>query len=87
MEQLILNDGTVIEGHAIRDGRSLYVYINQMTLAEGFAQLSDSTKTQRIVSKYFGDEEIFEGFTHLSNLSEQEGGMLSAILKKPEVNG
>ena len=83
-EKLTLNDGTQLAGYCIENGRDLYVYLYGKTLADAYLQLSSRAKTKKITSEQYEDKKIYTGFTHLRVISEEEGGMVSAVLRKEE---
>ena len=84
-EKLILNDGTELSGHAFVDGLFLYLYLNQNTLTEAFPLLNDPDKTAQVTEDRNGQITEYTGFSHLRSISEESGGMVSAVLRK-EVN-
>ena len=84
METLELNDGTVLENsNAHRDGERLYVYIqNGSSLREVFDLLIEPEKTAKIIKRAPEIETVFEGFTKLTNVTDNENGFITAVLKK-----
>lgn len=80
MGTLEMNDGTVYEGNCFVSNNALLVYFEHMTLPEGFALLTDSSKTVKIKCTQYGEEMTFRGYTHLYTMTENPGGMLSAGL-------
>ena len=82
MEKLKLNDGTEFSGHVLETDGVMYVYAETMTMAEGWLLLSDPEKTCRIEETRYGHTTIHEGWNHLFCMREEQGGMLSAGLKK-----
>ena len=84
MEELILNDGTRIPGHAIRTDDILWIYIDRMEIGVAFNYLYDSRKTSRIQCRTEGTEgtDVYIGFTKLFTVTEENDGSLNAGLKK-----
>lgn len=83
MQTLTLNDGTVVNGHILEDasGNVIFVYMDKLSLIEGFALLSDADKTKKIVANSYGNEHVYEGYTTLSAISDEYGNC-NAVLKK-----
>ena len=75
MQQLILNDGTVLDGHIIDngDGMIIFVYLNNMSMDAGFAIMKDSAKTSKIRAISFGHEYIYTGYTNIKSISSEYG--------------
>ena len=83
IEQLILNDGTEVAGHLIEADSRLFVYLNDITLAEAFELFNDPEKTKKIKAVRYGVEQTVKGYKHLSAVSEENNGqMISAMLRK-----
>jgi len=80
--KLTLNDGTELEGYLIADDAKLFLYVFNITLAEGFELLNDPEKTKVIKSEQYGEKVTYRGFKHLSSISEERNGMISAVVKK-----
>lgn len=87
MEKLILNDGTQVNGHILPNGddRIIFVYIDKMSLAEGFVLFSDPEKTKRIVANFYGEETVYEWFTELTSISS-EFGNCNITMKRGEID-
>ena len=81
-EQLTLNDGTVLAGYCIQDGSNLFVYLYEKTMALAYPDLSDAQKTGMIRADQYDETAYYSGFDHLYCISEEDGGMVSAILKR-----
>lgn len=75
METLTLNDGTVLNGHILESGNGfvIFVYLDGMSLAQGYTLFSDSENTSRIVAMSYGNEHIYEGFTELTAINSEYG--------------
>ena len=81
-ELLILNEGTVLNGYCILDGANLFVYLYESTMEQAYPILSDRQKTCIIRAEQYGETAYYEGYDHLYCISEEIGGMVSAILKR-----
>ena len=82
-EMITMNDGTVLEGHIIEngDGRIIFVYLDKLKLADGFALFSDTNKTMRMVELNHGNENVYEGYTEITSINS-EFGNCNLTLKK-----
>ena len=83
METLTFNDGTVLAGTILEDGRGLYIniYLEGLSLAEGFIILNNPQLTCRIVANNRENEHIYEGYTELGGINN-EFGNCNALLRK-----
>jgi hypothetical protein len=81
-ETLTLNDGTVLAGHANESDDVLYVYLENTVMAAAYPYLSDPEKTRRITANRFGVISEYVGYNHLKAISEEAGGMVSAVIRK-----
>ena len=74
-ETLILNDGTVVAGHILEngDGLTIFVYLDGLSLAEGFSLFSAQGRTKHITAYNHGATHEYDGFTHLSSISDEYG--------------
>lgn len=84
MEKLKLNDGTVLENaSAIQADPDLYVYVNGTTLDAVYMQLRESRKTRKVTYiQNNGAAVLFEGYTKLKALRDEEDGLVTAVLRK-----
>ena len=75
MEMLILKDGTELEGHVLPngDGRTIFVYLDGMSIMEGFEIFSEKTRISIIRELSHGEEHIYEGFTEITAISSEYG--------------
>lgn len=82
-EYLTFADGTVVTGHILEDGIGLriYVYLDGMSLADGFALMNDTMKTNRIVAMNHGVESVYEDYTEIAAIST-EFGNCNLVMKK-----
>jgi len=81
-EYLTLSNGTELDGYAIEVDEKLYVYLNGITLADAFGHLINPEATAEITGNRFGEITVFTGYTHLQTVSEESGGMVSAVMKR-----
>lgn len=73
---LILNDGTVLNGHIMPNGddRIIFVYLNGLSLAEGFAIFSDPGRIRKITEKIDAEtEREYNGFTVITAINMEFG--------------
>ena len=83
MEETIrLSDGTVMSGNVIESDGRLYVYLNDTTLVAAFPLLANAEKTAVMVATQYGEETTYRGYSHLTAISEEDRGMVSAVMKK-----
>ena len=75
METIILTDGTLLNGHILEDGvgELIFIYLEDVSLPEGYALFSDKTKVSRIVASYHGEETVYTGYTELWAISNEYG--------------
>ena len=85
MEQkLTLNDGTeLLNSSATEDGSILWLYIYaDITFADLFALLNDPDKAKKITAMFGGDKRTHRGFKELFCIRKENGGFISAGLRK-----
>ena len=75
MRTLILNDGTQVNGHILTDGEGskIFVYLDGMSLAEGFTMFSYPGRTEKITSRIGDEETVYEGYTQLWAINNEYG--------------
>ena len=75
MEMLTLNDGTSVTGHILDggDGRTIFVYLDEMSINHGFALFSDPEKTSRIIALHGDAEMVYAGYTTLAAINSEYG--------------
>ena len=75
METLTLNDGTVVNGHILDngDGRTIFVYLDGMTVVQGVMLFSDPARSKRITAFNHGEEHVYEGYTEIEYASREYG--------------
>ena len=81
--QLVLNDGTVIEGGraGYADG-FLWCYFSGYTMPEAAAMFFDSTKTAVILFQYGEMEDEYDGFTVCRTITTDSDGNISVCMTK-----
>lgn len=79
MEQLTLNDGTVVNGHCIEDGNTLFMYLDDMTVVDGIALIDGNT--EKIEEENHGNHHTYIGFTEIYAVSHEYGNC-NVVLKK-----
>lgn len=84
MESLKLSDGTVLENSsALVSNTDLFVYLQGIAFRAAFQQLIESRKTRKITyTRNSGEKVIFEGYTRLVALRDEDDGMVTAVLRK-----
>lgn len=83
-ERLTLNNGTVLENsHVLESSGCLFVYIQSgNSMREVFDLLDEPENTKKIVESRSGTERSFKGYKRLTSVSDEGGGLISAVLKK-----
>lgn len=71
VDRITLNDGTVLEGHILEngDGQMIFVYLDGMSLTDGFVIFNDPERTKRI----YAGEKTYEGYTQLWAINNEFG--------------
>ena len=83
MGTLTLNDGTVLENSHAVFSRDLFLYIRGLTMAEAFELLIAPEKVEKITfTQINGDEVVYEGFTKLTAVRDEDNGLVTAVLQK-----
>lgn len=78
-EQLTLNDGTAIRGHASEGNGHLFLYLYGITLADAFTQLNDPEKVKVIREEVRGESHVYRGYSHLRAISEEMDGQMICV--------
>lgn len=81
-EKLTLNDGTELVGHLLELDTRLMLYVYDQTMGDLFPLLNDPDKTKVIKAERYGIKQTVRGYKHLCSISEENGGMISASLRK-----
>ena len=82
--KLTLNDGTILEdSYGLQDGSVLWVYLYaKISFGDAFALLNDPEKVKKITGTQFGAETVFRGHKELFAIRKENGGFISAGLRK-----
>lgn len=83
-QKLILSDGTELaNSYAVQAGGNLWVYVYaQISFAALFGLLNDPEKTGAITLSQGGTETEFDGYDELFCIRKEDGGFISAGLRK-----
>ena len=81
--QLILKDGTIIDGTAGYAQGFLWLYFSGYTLLETAEIFCDAEKTETIEFKSGADDHVYEGFTECRSIMTDADGNLSVCMTKP----
>ena len=84
METLAFANGKTMNGHCLETGGKLWLYLQNVSLAEAFQTLIEPENTRTIRAARYGRETVVTGYTHLFCVSEESGGMVNAGLRKEE---
>ena len=84
METLTLVDGTVLTGHILpgSDDRMIFVYLDGMALAQGYAIFSDANRISTITEMNHGTEHIYTGYTVITAINSEYGNC-NITLRRP----
>lgn len=85
MQQLILNDGTVLENsYAAETTDYLFLYINNgMNMMQVMLQMTDPQKISRIVYQAGESNQTeYNDYTTVSSITAERGGMISVSLRR-----
>ena len=82
METLVFSNGQALTGHCLETGGKLWLYLQDVSLADAFQTLADPENTRTIRALRYGKETVVTGYTHLFCVSEESGGLVNAGLKK-----
>ena len=84
MENLKLNDGTVLpDCSAMASNTDLFVYLQGIAFKTAFQQFVESRKTKKITyTRNGGEKVVFDGFSRLVALRDEDDGMVTAVLRK-----
>ena len=75
METIRLNDETVVNGHILDngDGMIIFVYLDGMSLADGFRLFSDTNRTARMIAMNHGVQHVYDGYTEITAVNGEFG--------------
>ena len=79
---LTFNNGTEVQGHQLETETRLFVYLFGVTLEEAFDLLKVPDNTKVIKWERRGQTGTVRGYKTLMSISVEQGGMISAGLKK-----
>ena len=82
MEILVFANGQSFTGHCLETGGKLWLYLQNVSLADAFQTLCDPENTLTIRAVRYGKETIVTGYNHLFCVSEESGGTVNAGLRK-----
>jgi len=82
MKRVRLNDGTELNGTAMRDGDILWLDLKEISFGEASGYLLDPQLTEKITVLIDDDSVVYEGYTHLFYMQETNGVKISAGLDK-----
>ena len=80
---LILADGTRINGSCGYAEKNLWVWIEDMTIAECFDLFNSPLRTQKITCEYFTHNKVYTGFTVIKTIRVMEN-TIDICLNWPE---
>lgn len=86
-EYLKLNDGTILENSKARQSDdTLFVYIEdgKTDFVTAFGLLSNKGNVQKIIYHYHKAELIFEGFTRLISLQDDDKRIIAVLKREGE---
>ena len=76
MQTIRMSDNTVVPGHILpgRDGRYIFVYLDGMSLADGFSLMSNTSKTG-VMTTVYGEEDqnTYIGYTEITAMNTDFG--------------
>lgn len=83
MPQTVTIAGNEYSGHCILTDTRLFVYLDKMSIADGFAIISAPHALDTIIEKSYGRETTYTGYTELAAISAEYGNC-NLVLKKGE---
>ena len=86
LEKLTLSNGTELENSSAILSGNLFLYIRGEDMKTVFDLLIDPENTEEIVYTMInGEDRTFSGFNKLIAVTDEENGLITAVLRK-EVN-
>ena len=82
METLVFANGQSFTGHCLETGGKLWLYLQDVSLADAFQTLTAPENTQTIRAMRYGKETVITGYNHLFCVSEESDGTVNAGLRK-----
>ena len=84
-ERLTFKNGFIVENSSAILSGSLFLYLRGISLRKAFDLLIEPLNTAEIVyTQMNGDTAVFEGFTKLTVVRDEGGGLITAVLEKEE---
>lgn len=84
-ERLTLKNGFILENSSAIQSGSLFLYLRGISLRKAFDLLIEPLNTAEIVyTQMNGDTVVYEGFTKLTAVRDEGGGLITAVLDKGE---
>ena len=80
-ESITLANGRILTGHIVEASGRAFLYLFGITLADAFPLLIDPENTVEMTWEQYGNTGTVTGYNHLTAISEEGGGMISAVLK------
>ena len=81
MQRTVTIAGTEYPGHCILTDTRLFIYLDNMTITEGFAIVSAPHALDAITEKSYGRETTYAGYTEITAISGEYGNC-NVVLKK-----
>ena len=81
MRQTVAINGNEYPGHCILTDTRLFVYLDDMSLMEGFAIVSAPHALDAITEKSYGRETTYAGYTEITAISGEYGNC-NVVLRK-----
>ena len=87
-EKLTLNNGTVLENSSAILSGNLFLYIRGKTRKAVFNLLSVQKNVETIVyTQVNGEDVTFTGYKKLTAVTDEENGLITAVLRRVMENG
>ena len=84
-ERLTLKNGFILENSSAIQSGSLFLYLRGISLRKAFDLLIEPLNTAEIVyTQMNGDTAVYEGYTKLTAVRDEGGGLITAVLDKGE---
>lgn len=84
-ERLTFKNGFIVENSSAIQSGSLFLYLRGISLRKAFDLLIEPLNTAEIVyTQMNGDTAVFEGFTKLTAVRDEGGGLITGVLDKGE---
>lgn len=82
MGTVTLNDGTVYTGYCYKDDTYLWVFVYGVPLSSLYENFTDPEKSVRITEFRFEKENVYENFTHLFSIRENNEEMVTVGMRR-----